>query len=414
MSKKAFIIFIVLLLVIMGAVGWYFFKQSEATPNTVGETTEESSDLFPFGKKPTETTTGSLVTEPVNEVSTSTIDLGSEFADVLPRLRQISMAPTAGAVAWNIGSTTIFRYIDRATGHIYETTSESLDVKKISNTTIPKIYEALWTNDGSKLLIRYIKDNSTVIRTFYAKIATTTKPEQAIEGIFLADGIKEISISGNKIFYMSENTSGSNGVLANIDGSNKNSVFSSSFSDWRSSLSSQTTAVLFSKPSNLSLGSAYYLNTTNSSYFKIPLDLNGTVAKGNSDNSRILVSAIQNNGLVTMVFDVKKSTLENLGVQTIADKCVWSLKDKNIVFCAVPQFLPNGSYPDDWYKGKISFNDNLWRIDVVSGETENIFDPELETGISMDMVKLSLNKEETVLLFTNKKDMTVWSYRLVE
>jgi hypothetical protein len=213
---------------------------------------------------------------------------------------------------------------------------------------------------------------------------------------------------------MSENTSGSNGVLANIDGSNKNSVFSSSFSDWRSSLSSQTTAVLFSKPSNLSLGSAYYLNTTNSSYFKIPLDLNGTVAKGNSDNSRILVSAIQNNGLVTMVFDVKKSTLENLGVQTIADKCVWSLKDKNIVFCAVPQFLPNGSYPDDWYKGKISFNDNLWRIDVVSGETENIFDPELETGISMDMVKLSLNKEETVLLFTNKKDMTVWSYRLVE
>jgi len=413
MSKKAFIIFIVLILAVMGGVGWYFFKQSTTPPTIADQDTENPSDLFPFGKKPVEST-GGLVTDTTGDIGDTTIDLGGDFADILPRLRQISTVPTAGAVAWNIGSTTIFRYIDRATGHIYDATSNNLDVKKISNTTIPKIYEALWASDGSKLLIRYIKDDSTVIRTFYAKIATTTKPEQAIEGIFLTDGIREISVSGNKMFYMSETPSSTNGVLANLDGSGRSNPFNSSFSDWRSSLSSQTSAVIFTRPSSASLGSAYTLNLTNGVYSKIPLDLNGIVALGNSDNSRVLVSAIQNKGVVTIAYDVKKDALENLSVQTIADKCVWSLKNKNIVFCAVPQFVPNGSYPDDWYKGKISFSDSLWKIDVVSGETKDLLDPEIETGISMDMIKLSVNKEETFLLFTNKKDMTVWAYQLVE
>jgi hypothetical protein len=86
---------------------------------------------------------------------------------------------------------------------------------------------------------------------------------------------------------------------------------------------------------------------------------------------------------------------------------VWSAKEKTVIFCAAPQAIPEGIYPDDWYKGKTSFNDALWRIDISSGETEQLFAPEFEIGSSMDMIKLYLNQKETVLLFTDKKDMTV-------
>lgn len=402
----------------MAVLGWYFFVRTDKASDTNTETTGSIySDLFPFGKKPAETETGKsggdLVTTP-NDQQNQTIDLGGvrSSEEVLPRLRQISTVPTAGAVTFNVGSTTIIRYIERATGHINETKSDSLTVKKISNTTIPKIHEALWSGDGSKLLIRYVKDDSSTIRTFYAKIATTSRPEQAIEGIFLSDDIREISVSGSKIFYMTETGSGSQGILANFDGSAKTSVFNSSFSDWRSYLSSLTGAIIFPRPSGIAQGSAYILNTASGSYSKIAGDLLGLVALGNADNSRVLLSATVNRSLTTLVFDSKTNKNESVSIQTIVDKCAWSTKNKNTVFCAVPRSLPNGIYPDDWYKGKVSFDDSLWKIDVASGETENLFDPELEVGISMDIFKLSLDKEENVLLFTNKKDMTVWLYSL--
>lgn len=401
----------------MGILGWYFFIRTSETPSSNTGTATVSSDLFPFGKKPTGTETesnGGLVTVPSDQNGGQTIDLAlvSENNEVLPRLRQISDIPTAGAIAFDVGSTTIIRYIERATGHINETTSNSPAVKKISNTTIPKIHEALWSSDGSKLLIRYIKDDPSIIRTFYAKIATTSRPEQTIEGIFLPDGIREVSVFGSKMFYMTETGSGSQGILANIDGSAKTSVFNSSFSDWRSSLSAGTGAIIFTRPSGIAQGSAYILNTTNGLYSKIAGDLLGLVALGNTDSSHVLVSATVNRGLTTMVFDSKTNKNTSIGVQTIVDKCIWSAKNKNIVFCAVPRSLPNAVYPDDWYKGKVSLDDSLWKIDVVSGETENLFDPELEAGISMDMIKLSLNQTENILLFTNKKDMTVWTYGL--
>ena len=403
----------------MGVLGWYFFVRTETVPGSDAEKTTSYSDLFPFGKKPagTETKSGGLVTNP-SDGQNQIIDLGGAngigdgSSETLARLRQISTVPTAGAVVFDVGSTTLIRYIERATGHINETRSDSLAIKKISNTTIPKIHEAVWSSDGSKLILRYIKDDSSVIRTFYAKIATTSRPEQAIEGIFLPDGIREVSVSGNKIFYMNETGSGSQGILANIDGSAKTSVFNSSFNDWRFSLSSLTGAILYTRPSGIAEGSAYILNTANGSYSKVANSLPGLVALGNVDNSRILISATVNRALTTTVFYSKTNKNDSLGIQTIADKCVWSVKNKNILFCAVPRSLSNGTYPDDWYKGKISFDDGVWKINAVSGETENLFDPELEAGISMDMFKLSLNKEENMLLFTNKKDMTVWAYNL--
>lgn len=407
MSKKTFTLIIVIILAIFGGVFWYLFGNSGAT-GTNGEPTSGGSELFPFGNGGTTTP----VATPDTESGTTTIDLTGDGQTPPPRLRQVTLVPTAGATIFDTASSTFIRYIERATGHIYETESENSHVNKISNLTIPKIYEALWTTDGTKLLIRYLKDDNQTQRTFYAKISTTTRPEQALEGLFLADGIKDISLFGNKIFYSFPGTSGIQGIRANIDGSDKNAVFSSSFSDWSSYWTSTTSITLFSRPSGLAEGSAYTLNPQTGSYTKTIGDIKGLTALGSPDGTLVLLSKSTTGSLATGVYAVKTAQSQALAVSTLTDKCVWSVREKGVVFCGVPQTIPNGLYPDSWYQGKVSFNDSLWKIDTITGETEQLFTPEFEAGVSMDMIKLSLNQKENALIFTNKKDMTVWRYTL--
>ena len=124
MSKKAFAIFIIFILIVMGILGWYFFVRTSGVPSTDTKTADSAySDLFPFGKKPAgtemESNGGGLVTTP-SDKQNQTVDIGGARGseEVLPRLRHVSTVPTAGAVVFDVGSTTLIRYIERATGHI--------------------------------------------------------------------------------------------------------------------------------------------------------------------------------------------------------------------------------------------------------------------------------------------------------
>lgn len=417
MSKKTFTFFILILIVLMVFLGWYLFFRNTAPQNPAsGGQNQSSGNLFPFGTGPTGTTSTKTPGTGGSSGST-TIDLGGIHGSGttrLPRLRQISFSPTAGAVAFDRASSTIIRYMDRATGHMYETDSESPDVTKISNITIPKIHEAIWSSNGNELITRYLRGSELSPTTFYAKVTATTSLDLALEGLYLPSGIQGVSILGAKIFYFSLSSNGEQGILANIDGTKKSALFESSFGDWTSSWTSAKAIVLYSKPSGLALGSAYTLNPANGEYVKIIGSVNGLAAVANTDASAVLYSQATTNSIKTFALDTKSLESKTIGIRTLAEKCVWSNKQKNIVYCAVPQSLLNGLYPDDWYKGKISFSDDLWQINVSTGETVDMLTPDLEVGTPMDMMNLSLDQSEKVIVFTNKKDMTVWRYNLVE
>src|SRR5690606_28868896 len=69
----------------------------------------------------------------------------------LAKIFKLSDAPVAGAVAFTRDGRTAVRYTDRATGHIIESIlpgeeagEESVIKTKITNSTIPKIYEAIF------------------------------------------------------------------------------------------------------------------------------------------------------------------------------------------------------------------------------------------------------------------------------
>src|SRR3989338_2719832 len=136
MNKTLLTIIVVVVLVII-AGGVYFF----AVQNNTGQTDNQSgtdffSSLFPFG----ESSPGG------GDVTTSG---DSTLAETKPAsvLRQIGDRPVAGARFIAGRNETLIRFIERETGHVFDTPLDSATVTRISNTTIPRIQEIVWLSD---------------------------------------------------------------------------------------------------------------------------------------------------------------------------------------------------------------------------------------------------------------------------
>jgi hypothetical protein len=107
-----------------------------------------------------------------------------------------------------------------------------------------------------------------------------------------------------------------------------------------------------------------------------------------------------------MFWDDIEKTKTEFSLKTLPEKCIWSEVDVNKIYCAVPKNLPTANYPDDWYKGLVSFDDNLWQIDTLTGETTLLLNQ-----FGFDIINIFKTKNEDFLFFQNKKDGTLWSLK---
>lgn len=407
MSKKTFVLFILLLLGIIALVGWLlFFRGTDTvTPGTTGQGT----DLFPFGSGSTggngaTTTPGGTGTNEEEPVSST---------EKLPRLRQLWKDPTAGATFFpGSGTTTAIRFVDRATGHIYEAPIDALGNSKLSNVTIPQIHEALWAENGNELVFRYLK-NSTTIQSFYAVMATGTA-ENALEGYFLPENIRDLAVLGRKILYFNPAVQMGSLTQAAIDGTSKKVVMSSEARDWSLSYTNQKSIFLQTRPSGEIKGFGYALDLATGATTKIAGDILGLTGTINPAGNRAFMSAAERSSIVSASYDLLTKKTSPLSIKTLSDKCAWSNTRSNAIYCAVPAGIPTGIYPDDWYKGKVSFSDRLMEIDLSTGEATPILDPSFDGLQDMDIMKITVNKADKALTFINKKDMSLWLYMLTD
>ena len=126
----------------------------------------------------------------------------------------------------------------------------------------------------------------------------------------------------------------------------------------------------------------------------------------------MFISESANNSVKNKILSLKDAKEYNLGLKTLPEKCVWSLKEKGIIFCAVPFTLDSADYPDDWYRGKISFKDAIFKINYLTGENK-VVGEEILT-LDFDAINPFLSSDEKYLFFTNKKDSALWSLKMSE
>lgn len=444
MLKKVVIALEILLVIILLWVGYAFFKFKT---NPKNETfVETASNIFPFGDFGSSPdlklgsgggAVGDTTPSPDSTLDGNTTDDPSlNTPSVIPRLRQITTVPTAGSIIVprekeiiKDGKKTkiteyFIRYTDRATGHVSETKTDSLSVEKISNTTIPKVYEAYYTFGGDGFLARLLDDDGETIKTYFVSLVkntgTSTDPANILSPkessiSFLPNNLREVSLSPDRLSLLSLSYGGSGGVIeaGSVTGKNKKTVYNGELREWLIEWVDAGRAILTTKPSGYVVGYSYFLNMVSGGFDKITGGILGLTIHAAPNTQFILVGEGGNTQNLS-VYSTKDRSLRVTGLKTLPEKCTFAKKEKNTAYCLVPFILPEGVYPDSWYKGDISFSDTLWKINLENGETKLVANFRYPYNQEIDGVSPEVASNDAYITFINKKDLTLWGYTIEE
>lgn len=416
------IVGIIIAFLVIGGLFWYFLRKTtpaEPTPTFPGD-----AGLYPGG------VTGELAPEEPSFVPGS--------GAPLPRLYELHKVPVAGVGFFEAGKgaehAVSARYIERGLGHIYETSLATLMETRISNETHPRLAEAFWGNGGKSVIIRFLGENDfgEVIESHIlnlgdtapslsqgtSTVAVPTSDFIKTEEVFLPFHIPFLATAedgADNIFYLENGVSASAGSIVsfkNVGSTSK--VFSSSFTEWLPQFPSQKLATVTSKPSANVPGHLFFIDTKTKSLTKILGGINGLTTLTSHDGKFVLYSGTRGNTPKLSIYDTAKKTAREIPLNTLSEKCVWSFKNTTLIYCAVPQKIPKGTYPDEWYQGVVSFSDTVWTIDAVTGLTQKVMTPSDYSAPSLDIINPTLSSDDYYLLFMNKVTGTPWVYRTVE
>ncbi|MBI2086780.1 MAG: hypothetical protein HYT69_01250 [Candidatus Zambryskibacteria bacterium] len=403
--KKILIILSVLVIAAFGA--WLILRDSEIP------IVETIVDGLPFGS-------GEDINIPALSTSEDTVGETTSFDDNITaedKLFRISNTPVAGFTTFG----NLVRYVDRATGHIYEVNLETNGKIKITNQTLPKIYEAYFRPDGNAVLFRSLEnDSSGVVENLSLALtppqSTSTDALYTVSSTLLRGDINSVAVgsglpaqAGNTLFYVLRDTNAI--VSSTFTGTSLRTLFQSAFDNWRLERAGNNLLV-YTEASANAPGFAYFLNSAGGSLSKILGPLQGLTAIANSNGSRILYSYFENNGTKLFVKNSQTGASSEILPSTLAEKCIWSSKEVNTFFCGTPLIGLSGQEPDNWYLGKTHFSDYIWRFDTNSETAQLVSNPKTDFDIDLDVLKPKLSSNEDYLVFINKTDQTLWAIRL--
>lgn len=235
-----------------------------------------------------------------------------------------------------------------------------------------------------------------------------------LDGVFLPENIVALAKNpdSTKITYAAKQNNNTLIMILDIGTKSLRQIFSSPFSEWKLSWTTENKVTMTTKPSGRVPGFIYHVDTENTAFRKIADDTNGIIGITNHDGTKLFFTE-QGNTMKTYLLDFITGEKTPFQIETTADKCVWSQKTP-MIYCAAPDFIERGLYPDDWYKGNISFQDSLWKIDTISEKVTQISALLDESGEVIDVIKPSLDTDENYMVFINKTTGEPWLFDLTQ
>lgn len=420
MLKKTLNIILIIIIIIVAGIATYWFFDREQTGGAPfgGSDGVSIGDFFPFGNN-----ADSDLAPITQNNSTTTPNNNNVLPAVPPRLWMISTAPQAGSIVFTASGTPTVRFVDKATGNIFESSLTLTGLRRISNTTIPKVYEADWQANGYMTVLRYLGSNNVTIKSITGTVQpavfsnSTSTPNtdepQELESNFLPDNISSLSVNPftGDLVYIVENENGGFVSVASTTKGTIRQIYSSAIRDMRVSWVAGNTIGLLSKPSASIEGQFYFLKSDTGRMERILGGIKGLTTLARFDGTKIAYSESKSTSFSFGLYLTETGEKIIPSFSTLPEKCVWS-KITPYIYCAVPSAIQSANYPDAWYKGIVSFNDSIWRLNTTTGETELIVDPGTALGANVDAIDLHLDPNENYLVFTNKKDDSLWGLRI--
>ncbi len=415
--KKTFIASIIFFLIAILALGYFIFIRKSSTTSS---SHSQIGSSLPFG-------TPSSIGLNQQEGGGETNGPGSPGSGrvVLARLMQLSNGPVAGAGSFTIGSTTIVRYAAKGTGYVTEVNLTYGTTSELVNTTFSKIYESIWGNNATTVLLRSADESNADTITSYSAVltpsyssgnGTSSQTSFALLGTYLPTNIESLAVSPDtkKIAYAVPTTaSGEEIQTSNTDGSKASTLFNSSFGEWTIGWPQANIIALTTKPSSGVAGYMFFVNLKTNLMKKVLDGITGLVAVANPTADHV---AYSDDGLNLQIeaLNTKTATSTNLNthLQTLADKCAWSYITTTMLYCGVPISLQPTSYPDSWYQGLVSFTDSIYEINGTTGTSTLLADIHNLYKKDLDIMSPFVTSDGKYIIFTNKNDYTLWSFRI--
>ena len=387
---------ILIAVLIVGLLAWSIFvgKQQRELQN-------DTTDLGYFGSPGgTPGGRGGLFGSVFGSSSNTQEKPGSTKTTLEPQLRQLYNLPTAGYARKRSG---MIRFVDRATGHVFERELPDGATTRVNQTTVPQVYEALLVEDGNGIIRRYLDTTGRIV-SVYNNIEDEDAPTRNLP--FARDMI--VSPSGNEIAYVEETNQGSDIVISKANGDSPRTVTRSALRGWTLQWRANT-LLLTQKASGDIPGSAFTVNIDSGVTTVALQQKAGLTTNLDPNGTTILYSTAANNREPTLfVHDITTNETRALNVLGLADKCIWQPTGA-FVYCALPNTFPRVQYPDAWYKGEVHFSDSLWEVSTDFTLVTQLFSPQQKNGVSLDIYNLTTDATADTIFFKNNTDQTLWS-----
>ncbi len=342
-----------------------------------------------------------------------------------PPIFKIAGGPIVAATLIEGGAptTTSARYITGLDGHVIDL---PLDVpgaapRTVSNTTIPGVLHALFTEAGHGVIVQYLQGGTIKSAHLSLPAAGTTTPAAGVTVRFLPDNIMALAAapSGTSIAYaLSAGNAGLTLYTAAADGSGAKALATTPLSHIQLAWPSKTTLMFYTNSASGVGGIVFSLDATTGAI--APL-LSGAGITASADPSfASLVHRIDSGPRSTLFIEDLKtggvvysapaaSSLE----APIPETCVWSTASTTRAYCAAPSSSAPANYLDLWHSGEASFPSALVSLDGGTGLSLPLATPgSRDGGEPSDMVDLALSQSGQYLSFIAKDDGSLWGVRL--
>ncbi|RJQ34930.1 hypothetical protein C4556_01470 [Candidatus Parcubacteria bacterium] len=409
----------VIVLSLAGLLSWYFFLRNQGD---VLRTQDEGrgAGIAPpsFGG-----IIGSTYDNIVESISSLANGNSAEAPAQPPRLWQITKTPVAGmgfvspefgtasSTARNVLYTV--RFVERGTGYVFDANPASGALTRLTNTLVPRVYEAFVGINGT-LILRGLDEDTSFVMTS-AGLATSTptsiKEPAALSLITLPQDIRELvlSPSGEEVLYLIEQSPGFSVVRSAWNGGDSERVMKVGVSGWQIRWLSDDRIILTQHTADGTSAHVYALESGR----LVPLIPGGGALTllPRAGSPAILYGSVSGNAALAARIDEKTSAVP-IPVWTTTDKCVWAPGTELVAYCAVPRVLPSAENVRAKLRGEIYSSDTWWRIDVRAGRAESMYDPGGNADI--DVENPMIDAGGNYIAFTSARDKTLWVLRIGE
>jgi len=384
MDYKRLIKALVLILIIVGiGVGGYFIWKWVSSSGGIG--------AILTGEKTPTTEVINTTGEGEGEITTTESETTTQPSQTVTQ--KLSILINSPVFEYWINSKEKSLYFANLNGQIIRINSDSTR-QMMSSQILNGLNEIIPSNDGSFAVAEFNYPQLTTFSLFSAS-STSWQPfaTNTISTTFSPDSQKIAYLDNTSLKIMDL-------VTAKISETQKMSQVGLNLNWTR-----ESELILSEKASAETITPIYNFNLNQKKFGNISENEYGVVINwSKTDNLGIKLSSSLRKPVLTLV-DELGSAVANLTFITIPEKC---LIESQKIYCGVPKNIRTGMIlPDDYYKKKDYFIDDIFEMDLPTGKVSKIFDGK---DVSIDAHDLKL--KDGNLLFINRYDSKLYSLKL--